>query len=257
MVDLHSHVITGVDDGAKSEEMAIEMLKLAEASGTKKLICTPHYFRGRFIKTFAEVEEGLERLKKLAIENNIGLELYCGQEVYLTDYLLEDFNSGRIATINGSRYMLIEINMNEIPKRATDIIYELKLKGIVPIIAHPERYIPFIEKPELINDFIEEGCLFQLNAGSITGAFGKLVKKTAELFLENEIYSFLGSDGHFHDKRNTDIRKAIEIIEKIDNSLIEYFRENGEAVILNNEVFFEGENIEVKKRGLFGFLRKK
>lgn len=257
MVDLHSHVINGIDDGAKSEEMAINMMRLAEAGGTKKLICTPHYFRGRFVRSFSEVKGELERLKRLARENNIGLELYCGQEVYLTDYLLEDLQKGAISTINDSKYMLIEMNMNEIPKGAIDILYELKLKGIIPIIAHPERYVPFIEKPELINGFIDEGCLFQLNAGSVTGNFGKLVKRTAEKFIENNIYSFLGSDGHFDIKRNTNLSKAMKIIDEKDSSLNEYFRKNGEKVIINEDIYFDGNKIENKKRGIFNFFKKK
>ncbi|MGL5616038.1 MAG: tyrosine-protein phosphatase [Sarcina sp.] len=256
MVDLHSHVIDGIDDGAKNEEMAINMLRLAEKSGTKKIVCTPHYFRGRFIKPFSEVKEAVERLKKIARENNIGLELYSGQEVYLTEYLLEDLNAGRIGTINDSKYMLIEMNMNEIPKRAIDIIYELKLMGIMVVIAHPERYVPFIEKPELINEFIEEGCLFQLNAGSITGSFGKLVRKTAETFLDYGIYNFLGSDGHYDVKRNTDLSEAIKILNEKDNNLVDYYKKNGEQVILNEEIIFEGELIKPKKRKFFSFFRK-
>ncbi|WP_055069284.1 tyrosine-protein phosphatase [Clostridium massiliamazoniense] len=257
MVDLHSHVMYGVDDGARSKEMAINMLKLAESGGTRKLICTPHYFRGRFEKTFSEVKDELENLKKIAEDNNISLELYCGQEIYLTNYLLEDLEEGRIGTINNSKYMLIEMNMNEIPKRALDIIYELRLKGIVPIIAHPERYVPFMDNPELINDFIEEGCLFQLNGGSISGKFGSLVKKTAKLFLENNLYSFLGSDGHFDEQRNTNLSDAMDNIRNIDEELLNIYKENGEKVILNEHVAFKGKAIERKKISFFRFFKKK
>lgn len=256
MVDLHSHVIYGIDDGAKSREMAINMLKLAELGGTSKLICTPHYFRGRYEKNLLEVKNELENLKKIAIDNNIALELYCGQEVYLTNYLLEDLEEGKIGTINNSKYMLIEMNMNEIPKRAIDIIYELKLKGIVPIIAHPERYVPFMDNPELINDFIEEGCLFQLNGGSINGKFGSLAKKTTKLFLENNLYSFLGSDGHFDKQRNTDLSEAMDSIRTVDKELLNFYRENGEKVILNKHIDFEGNLIKKKKVSFFSFFKK-
>lgn len=258
MVDLHSHIIWNVDDGSKSKEMTLNMLKTAEASGTKKIVATPHFFRGYFEIPFKEIKEKIEDVKNLAKENNINIEIYCGQEVYYSDKIFEQFNDGEIGTINNSRYMLIEFPMREFSRtEILDNLYELKLKGIVPVIAHPERYHKFIKEPRLINKFIREGCLFQLNAGSISGDFGKDVKKTAEIFIENKVYNFIGSDTHRDDKRTSDMSLGVHSVKDINKIYIDEMIESSEKLLINEEVEFLGRTIEgKKKKGLFGFLRR-
>lgn len=248
MIDIHSHVIPGIDDGAKDEEMAISMLKMAEESGTKKLVVTPHFMRGRFDYEYNEVTEEVEKLRKLAEDNGINIEIYQGQEVYYSDRIVKYYDREIIGTINGTRYMLIELPMLEFNlDEVIDNLYELQLKGVTPIIAHPERYKPFIRKPSLINRLIKEGCLFQLNAGSITGDFGKEVKKTAETYLMNRIYNFVGSDAHREIKRSPDLTRFLNIVDKED---IEFFRESSEAMLNNEEVEFLGTALKEKKKFL-------
>lgn len=251
MIDIHSHIIPGIDDGAKNEEMALEMLRIAEGCGTKKIVATPHFMRGRFDYEYSEVTGEVDKLRKLAKDNNINIEIYQGQEVYYSDRIIKYYDAGIIGTINGTKYMLIELPMLEFNlDEVIDNLYELQLKGITPIIAHPERYRPFIKKPSLINKLINEGCLFQLNAGSVTGGFGKDVKKTAEIYLMNRVYNFVGSDGHRDSKRDTDLTKFLNIVEKEDISL---FKESSEAMLNNEEVEFVGNTIKERKKilGIF------
>ena len=132
--------------------------------------------------------------------------------------------------------------------------YELQLKGIVIILAHPERYIEFIKKPSLINKFIDEGFLFQLNTGSISGEFGKEVKKTAEIFLKNKIYSFIGSDAHRYEKRNPDMSNGIEALKSMDRDYFSYFKDSGERLLKNEEILFLGSKVKGKK-GLLGLFK--
>lgn len=248
MIDIHSHVIPGIDDGAKDEEMAISMLKMAEGCGTEKLVVTPHFMRGRFDYEYNEITEEVDKLRELAKENNIDIEIYQGQEVYYSDRIVKYYNRGAIGTINGTRYMLIELPMLEFNlDQVIDNLYELQLKGVAPIIAHPERYRPFIKKPSLINKLIKEGCLFQLNAGSITGEFGKDVKKTAEAYLMNRVYNFVGSDAHRVVNRNTDLTQFLNIVERED---LDLFKESSEAMLNNEEVEFVGTALQEKKKFL-------
>ena len=214
MVDIHSHILAEIDDGSKDMEMTINMLKKAEKSGTTDIIATPHFMRGRFEVEYNEVLKKVEELKEISRENNIDINIYSGQEIYYNKNMLEYYNDNMIGTINNTKYMLIELPMLEFNiDEVINTIYELQIRGITPIIAHPERYKPFIKKPSMINTFIKEGMLFQLNAGSITGAFGKDVKKTANKYLENNIYSFIGSDAHRDIGRDTDIKQALDILE--------------------------------------------
>lgn len=257
MIDIHSHIIPNIDDGSKSLEMSLEMLKRAEESGTKKIIATPHFFKGYWTENYNSVKDKVKELNKLAKENNLNIEIYPGQEVFFNNYILEDFKLGDIGTLGESRYMLIEFPMDKIYfQKAIDEIYELKIKGITPVIAHPERYVDFINNPEEINQFIDEGYLFQLNGGSLTGLFGKDVKKTAELFLENNLYSFIGSDAHSNGNRNTNLKEACEVANSISRGASRRFEANGLALLNNEEIVFQGQKIKKKKKGLFSFFKR-
>ena len=245
MIDMHSHIINGIDDGSKSIEMTINMLKKAEQSGTTDIIATPHFMRGRFEVEYNEVLKKVEELKEISRENNIDINIYAGQEVYYSRKLLEYYNDKIIGTINNSKYMLIELPMLEFNiEEVINTIYELQIRGITPIIAHPERYKPFIKKPSMINSLIKEGMLFQLNAGSLTGAFGKDVKKTATKYLENNIYSFIGSDAHRDRGRDTDMKEALGILEINQRKA---FINNGRLMLENEEVNFKGSLVKEKK----------
>ncbi|WP_370774196.1 tyrosine-protein phosphatase [Clostridium sp.] len=245
MVDIHSHIINGIDDGSKSIEMTINMLKKSEESGTTDIIATPHFMRGRFEVEYKEVIEKVEELKKIVKENNIDINIYAGQEVYYSKNLLEYYNDKIIGTINNTKYMLIELPMLDFDiDEVINTIYELQIRGIVPIIAHPERYKQFIKKPSMINSLIKEGMLFQMNTGSIVGDFGKDVKKTAAKYLEHNVYSFIGSDAHRDRGRDTDISEALNILELPQKK---EFINNGKVMLQNGDVEFKGTTVKEKK----------
>lgn len=237
--------------------MTLEMLKIAERENTKKIVATPHYFKGYFTITYEEVIKHVKNLRSLAKDNEINIDIYHGQEVYFFDYMVKELEEGKIGTINNSRYMLIEFPMGHFDKNIMEVLYELQIRGITPVIAHPERYRYFLDKPSGINKLIDEGYLFQLNGGSTIGSFGKDVKKNAEIFLENGLYSFIGSDAHSVDRRNTGLSKTIETIaNKYDKRYVDIFYTNGMKLINNEELYFQGEKIKEKK-GFFSFFKKK
>ena len=245
MIDIHSHILPGIDDGSKNMEMTIEMLKTAEKCGTQEIIATPHYLLEYGEARIDEVKGYVKELNLLLTEKEINIKVYSGQEVYFTENIVNDYENGNIGTLNDSRYMLIEFDMRNYESSIFDYLYELQIKGIVPIIAHPERYRWLIKNPELINKFIGEGYLFQLNTGSIEGKFGNEVKKTAQIFLKNNIYDFVGSDAHnTNSTRNTDISEAIKLI---DEKNMNKFNVNSKKLIDNYEIKFTGKTIKKKK----------
>ena len=233
MIDMHSHIIYGVDDGSKNKEMTLEMLKLSIGCGVKKIVATPHYMKGRFVVEYGEIKDKVNELRQIIKNEALDIEIYCGQEVYYRENILEYYEEGAIGTINDSRYMLIELPMREFDvNNVIDNLYELTLKGIVPIIAHPERYIPFIKNPSLINDF------------------GKDVKRLALNYLENNVYSVVGSDAHSNVNRNTDISEAISGV------LRDYkyeFGKNGQLVLEDKEIIRKSALIKERKK-LFGIF---
>jgi protein-tyrosine phosphatase len=256
MIDIHSHIIPGIDDGSKSMEMTLEMLKNAERDGTKEIVATPHYLLEYGECTIAEVKVFVEEINSIIKSEGINLKVYSGQEIYYNENIIHYYIEGKIGTINDSRYMLIEFPMHKLNKNIFDVLYELQIRDITPIIAHPERCKAIIEKPSRINRFIDEGYLFQMNAGSLEGKFGAHVKKTAEIFLANGIYNFIGSDAHNIKNRTTGLSNAITLLNKNKKNkyMVKVFEESSKKMINNEQVEFLGRKIKGKK-SIFSFIR--
>lgn len=253
MVDIHSHILPSIDDGAKNMEMTINMIKRSVREGTKHIIATPHYRRGFFYTPYGEVKEMVSNLSNTVKSEGIDCNIHFGQEVYYSDKILEDLDDGLIGTINEGEYMLVEFPMKRIPEEAVDYMYELKLRGITPIIAHPERYVDVIKDITFLNNFIKEGCLFQMNRGSILGEFGRDVKKTSIKLVDNYIYSFIGSDAHNDKSRRTGITDGISAIGDINEDLMDDILENSRRLIDGKHIRFSGATIKKKKK-LFGIF---
>ena len=255
MLDIHSHIIPGIVDGAKNIEITLSMLKNAEEDGIKKIVATPHYCMGYGESTIEEIKVLVKELNEKVKEENINVEIYIGQEVYFSENMIDYYKKGIIGTINDSKYMLIEFPMGKFNSNIFEIIYELQIMGIRPIIAHPERYTYIIEKPSFINEFINEGYLFQINAGSLEGKFGKSVKKTAELLITNEIYSFIGSDAHNEKSRPTGLKEAFKLANKLNEKSEELLIKNSVKMLNNEDVKFRGNKIN-KKKSIFTLFNR-
>lgn len=247
MIDIHSHVLPKVDDGSSSLNMTYDMLKKYSKEGIKRVIATPHYCTGYSEVPIRKVKAMVRMLNKLAVKKCIDIMLYPGQEVYLTEKTVDDYNLKKAGTLNNSRYMLIEFNMFEFNRNIVSNIYELRLLGIVPIIAHPERYKPVVKNPCIINDLINEGCLFQLDSKSIEGRFGWKIKRTAEILINNNIYNFIGSDAHDNKKSIIGTSNGLKLIEKRNKLYKDIFRTSSELLIKNEIIDFEGEKIKKKR----------
>ncbi len=254
MIDIHSHILPNIDDGSKSEEITLEMLRAAVKDGTKEIIATPHFCRGYGDTEYKKVKELVKEVQELADEAGIDIKIYHGQEVYYSERMLEDYDNGLIGTINDSRYMLFELPMtSKLDEDIFNVLYEMQLKGIVLILAHPERYKFIIEKPSTINRFIDEGILFQLNSGSIEGKFGEKIKKTASILLENGIYNFIGSDAHNTTSRRTGILEGSKLAKEKNKVYRNLFKYSANKILNNEEVEFVGKKIKEKKSFLSFF----
>ncbi|MDW8802590.1 exopolysaccharide biosynthesis protein [Clostridium sp. A1-XYC3] len=256
MIDIHSHILPGIDDGAKTLDDTIEMLKIARNNGIKKIIATPHFYRGYYENKFEDICKLTEEISGKVKEQGLDIEIIFGQEIFLDNHTLDHYKEGIIKGINNTKYMLIEFPMQDMPKNALDTMYELRLQGIVPVVAHPERYSYIIEKPSVINNFIEEGCLFQINSGSIEGHFGKRVQKTSEILISHGICHFIGSDAHSVNRRSPKIKNALDIAGKLSNGMDKSVMENVELLLNNEEIKKKPEKIKEKK-SIFDFLKRK
>ena len=165
-IDIHSHILYNIDDGSKSLEESINIIKEHIKMGFTDIVVTPHYIENtKYIANNLTKQNILKKLKEELKKQNININLYLGNEVFINNNIEELINNKEISTINNSKYILIEFPMNQKPKDVNNIIYELRIKGIIPIIAHPERY-DYVEKnPDIVNEWIEEGAILQSNYG--------------------------------------------------------------------------------------------
>lgn len=233
MIDFHSHILPGIDDGSRNLEQSIAMVNEAKKAGFTKIISTSHY-----MENYYECNERDRRqLLKKVQENVQGIELILGNEIYITNNIIELLQNGQASSINGTKYVLFEFPLiTTRPMNDKEVIYRLVENGYIPIIAHPERY-PFIqENPDYLFELEEMGALFQANYGSIIGMYGLKAKKTLKILLKNNLISFLGSDVHRPEQVYNKMPKIIKKLKKIiSNEEFEEFTEINPEKVLKNE----------------------
>jgi len=211
MYDIHSHIIYGVDDGSPNVETSRELLKMAASCGTKHIVATPHVIELNNCPSWQRIKDGVEELRKIAATEKLDLDIYPGAEIEMNWDILDLFKEDeRCYCLGGTHYLLVELPAMTIPDYTEDFWYELQLKGICPVLAHPERHQKLMEQPERLLKWMRSGILTQMNGGSITGRFGEHVKKQAEFLLKNGLVCFIGSDAHRIKIRNTDLTHARE-----------------------------------------------
>ena len=233
MIDFHSHILPGIDDGAKNLEQSIAMVNEAIKVGFTKIISTSHYMENYYECNEKNRKELLEQVQK----NVNGIELCLGNEIYITNNIIELLQNGQASSINGTKYVLFEFPLiNTRPMNDKEVIYRLVENGYIPIIAHPERY-PFIqENPDYLYELEEMGALFQANYGSIIGMYGLKAKKTLKILLKNNLISFFGSDAHRPEQVYNKMPKIIKKLKKIiSNEEFEEFTEINPERVLKNE----------------------
>lgn len=209
MIDIHTHILPGIDDGADSLEEAYEMALMAMRSGVKALVATPHSNQSVDLgeDERSKQEKAFLELEQILIREQVPLKLYRGMENWSSIDITEKIESGKLITLNQTPYTLIEFGFDEEPWWIEAIMREVQGAGLIPIIAHPERYYCVQEEPELLQEWREHGALAQMNKGSILGRFGRGIEKTAEVLLRNRLFTCIASDAHHAYIRTTDMRE--------------------------------------------------
>lgn len=200
MIDIHSHLLYETDDGSRSLEDSIKLIKKAEENGFDSIILTPHYLENRHTKTKQENLEKMKILQEKLDEKGINIKLYLGNEIYVSENMAANINKEFISTLADSEYVLIEFPMNAEIRYIDEFLEPLIKKGLKIIIAHPERYKYVQENHEYFYDLMEDYDIYiQCNYESIIGEFGKTAKKTFIKLLKDKKVSFMGSDTHTYD----------------------------------------------------------
>lgn len=195
-IDIHSHLLPGIDDGVKSVKESIEAIEGLMELGFKGCVTTPHFYQEFYPNKESEVlslgEEMAHEIKKRSLDFNL---LVAG-EYFIDTYLLDKIKSGQPLNAFGNQYLLVETAFLEKPQIFEEVIFELRTAGYRPVLAHPERYQYLFENPELAKEWNDQGLLMQITTGSLAGIYGKGPQKLARNFIDMNIVNFLGSDLH-------------------------------------------------------------
>lgn len=200
MIDIHSHIMFGIDDGSKSIDVSMDILRDAYKNGVTDIILTPHYIEdSKYTCNNREKEKILKKLQYTLKKEKIGINLYMGNEIYINENISELIQKGEISTLNNSKYILVELPMGRMYNNTRSIFFELIREGYTVILAHPERYRYMSKYEEKLEELTEMGVLLQGNYRSLFGYYGKDAKKALEKLIKKKQISFLGSDIHKND----------------------------------------------------------
>jgi protein-tyrosine phosphatase len=221
LIDIHAHILPGLDDGAKTWEESLEMARMAVADGIRLMVATPHLYKSRTIdpEQINQKEiifDFLAQFREKLTAENIPLEVMPGCDFPLGFEPLQLLEQGLVLTINNAkRYLLVELPDTSFPPATEDICFQLQSQGITPIITHPERHLLIQETPQKLKRLIDLGCLAQLTGNSLTGWFGRRVKKIARQMVKAGYIHLLATDAHNLRRRPPVLRQAVKELSRL------------------------------------------
>jgi len=209
--DMHSHLIPGIDDGSKSTEDSISLIRSLIGLGYTSIITTPHVMIDFYPNTAKIILDGLAGLQTSLAEQDISIKIKAAAEYYIDESFVELLEREPLLCVHKNQ-VLVEFSMLYEPPMLFDVIFKMITNGYVPILAHPERYVFLHNHPEKFQSLKDRGCLFQLNQLSITGYYGQNIRKVALKLMHERMYDYIGSDMH-HEKHAEGLTKMLTIKE--------------------------------------------
>jgi protein-tyrosine phosphatase len=247
MVDIHSHILPYIDDGADNWDNSLTMLKNAEKEGIIAIVATPHILHNNDHKLEPKIISTYSELCQRTEDAGLKIKIYLGCEIYAQpdtsiDYQIATFN-------NNKKYFLIEFPMNSIPQFVPEQFFNFIVNEKIPIVAHPERNLGFQKRPQLIYEYVQRGALMQINEGSMRGRYGEMAKLLAFKMIENNLAHFVASDGHKPNSRTVTLSESYNLIlEKFGKQAANrLFADNpikaikGEPILIGAPVQIDGE----------------
>lgn len=206
MVDIHTHILPAVDDGSRNLDESLRILERAEAIGIREMSASPHVYDMEFAPDYLErIDRAMSELREAVETRGIKLVLHQGYEIYLTDRTARFLETHDLSYNAKGKHVLIEMPMNQMPAFLPDTVFELKLRGVTPIIAHPERNADFERNKNLLERALDIGALIQMDAASLTGGFGEETKKNARTLLAANAVHIAASDVHNTTSRSVEL----------------------------------------------------
>ena len=213
-IDIHCHIMPGVDDGSPDMATSLEMLRIADKNGITHLILTPHHKPMHHNVSPEHNVVYRKKLQEAAKEAGIKAKLFSGNEIYYSDETMEELIEGKICSLAGSDYVLVEFHPTNPYKAIQNAVSRVQAAGFIPIIAHVERYSDIVSHPARVKDLIEMGSLIQVNASSIMGKYGFGISHFTKKLLKEELVHFVASDAHDTGRRAPNLLDCRNYVER-------------------------------------------
>lgn len=215
MIDLHCHILPGIDDGSKSLEMSLEMARIAVADGIRVTACTPHIYPGLYMNDAAGIVAARDALQAALDAHGIALRLTTGADVHLVPGVVNALRAGTVPSLHGSRYVLLEPPHHVAPPRFAELVFDLVANGYTPVITHPER-LTWVENhfPTFV-ELTRQGAWMQVTAGALTGMFGSSAQYWGERFVGEGLTHILATDAHSTGRRVPVLSEALAVAERL------------------------------------------
>lgn len=245
IIDMHSHILHGVDDGPITVEESIGLLEQAVKEGITDIIATSHAYHQQFHTSVDEINKQVDYLNSECKKNGIPINIFTGQEIRIGDQTANQLMVGEALGLANSKYVLIELPSQGIPAFTTKVIQQILNQNKIPIIAHPERNRSIVEKPSRLAKLVQNGALAQVTAGSLSGHFGKTIQRTAVQLLDANLVHVYGSDVHNETSRPFLFDKGLDYLDKLKkHEYVDILLENNARILTNKEmILLEPEEI--------------
>jgi len=214
VIDLHSHILPGIDDGASDSSVSLTMARLMVAQGVTTVACTPHILPGLYHNSGPGIREATRQLQALLDQEGIPLRLVTGADVHMTPGFVAGLRSGQLLTIADSRFVLVEPPHHTAPPQLEDFFFNLVVAGYVPILTHPERLSWVPSRYGTIKRLVRAGVWMQITAGSFAGAFGKNALYWAQRMLDEGCVHLIATDAHDAERRPPDLAAGRDLVAK-------------------------------------------
>lgn len=256
MLDIHCHLLPGLDDGPETFEESVAMARLAAADGITAIVATPHFVVERYCIDARQIVRLTEEMNSMLQEQGIPLTVYPGMELRADISLPELYHQGNILSLGETgKYVLVDFHPATMPLFLEQMVFQFMLKGVRVIIAHPERNREISAKPAFLFSMLRQGALVQLDAGSLTGEFGSEARKTAEQFLGLGWVSFIATDGHSAKGRKPVLSPALRAASKLigEEQAEKLFSDNPEKAVQG--ITLQEQDIAPYKEEKFWFIK--
>lgn len=215
MFDLHSHILPGVDDGAATPEISLEMAASYVAQGVTTVVCTPHILPGVYPNTGSRIREAVAELQAFLQSRGSPLSVRAGADNHVVPDFVQGLRQGHLLTLADTRYVLVEPPHHVAPARLEDLFFNILMAGYVPILTHPERLTWIETKYDMMGRLVSSGAWMQITSGSLTGRFGKRARHWAERMLADELVHIIASDAHNLHARPPDLLEGFRAAERL------------------------------------------